>query len=211
VWATKFHTRIKQPARVLCILIFTFSDCKLEDKRFCIEWQQAFPDFNLLLISSWMEFWFVVVAPKYLNRYTFSNDLLTFCMFPVCTCFQCWGRIFGPTNFRATANSCENAGWHEQGIGKLVPWYDTRLSRGGDYVEKQWNSYTVTLYCSLYGVNTKCMHCWAVFRSTCVNTVTCDFACLVGLILCLFVYLFVCFRRKFTDRRGARSGTPSYE
>jgi hypothetical protein len=25
---------------------------------------QAFPDFNLLLISSWMEFWFVMVVPK---------------------------------------------------------------------------------------------------------------------------------------------------
>jgi hypothetical protein len=34
------------------ILILKFLDCKLEDKRFCTEWLQAFPDFNLLLISS---------------------------------------------------------------------------------------------------------------------------------------------------------------
>jgi hypothetical protein len=37
---------------------------KLEDKRFCTELQQAFPDFNLLLISSCLEFWFVMVVPK---------------------------------------------------------------------------------------------------------------------------------------------------
>jgi hypothetical protein len=38
--------------------MFTFLGLKLEDKRFCTEWQQAFPDFSLLFISSWMEFFF---------------------------------------------------------------------------------------------------------------------------------------------------------
>ena len=37
---------------VLYILIFKFPDSNLEDKRFCTEWYQAFPDLNLLLISS---------------------------------------------------------------------------------------------------------------------------------------------------------------
>jgi hypothetical protein len=37
---------------ILYILIFIFLDSKLEDKTFCTEWQQTFPDFNLLLISS---------------------------------------------------------------------------------------------------------------------------------------------------------------
>ena len=55
---------------VLYILIFKFSDSNLEDKRFCTKWQQAFPDLNLLLISSRIEFWFVKVVPKYLNNYT---------------------------------------------------------------------------------------------------------------------------------------------
>jgi len=41
---------------VLYILIFIFLDNKLEDKKFSTKWQQAFPDFNLLLISSWTEF-----------------------------------------------------------------------------------------------------------------------------------------------------------
>jgi hypothetical protein len=49
---------------VLCVLIFIFLDSKLEDKRFCAEWQQAFPDFNLFLISSWIEFWFFKVVPR---------------------------------------------------------------------------------------------------------------------------------------------------
>ena len=41
---------------VLYILIFKFLDSKLEDRRFCTEWRQEFPDFNLLLIPSWIEF-----------------------------------------------------------------------------------------------------------------------------------------------------------
>ena len=43
---------------VLYILIFKFLDSKLDDKIFCITWQQAFRDFNLLLISSCTEFLF---------------------------------------------------------------------------------------------------------------------------------------------------------
>ena len=37
---------------VQCILIFIFLDSELEDKIFCTESQQAFPDFDLLLFSS---------------------------------------------------------------------------------------------------------------------------------------------------------------
>ena len=38
---------------ILYILIFIFLDSKLQDKRFCTEWQQAFPDFNLPLYLLW--------------------------------------------------------------------------------------------------------------------------------------------------------------
>jgi len=34
---------------------------------------QAFPDFNLPSVSSWIEFWFVMVVPKYLNCSTLSK------------------------------------------------------------------------------------------------------------------------------------------
>jgi hypothetical protein len=44
---------------------------------------KSIPEFNLLLISSWMSFWFVSVVPKYLNfvtkcifYFTFSNSFL---------------------------------------------------------------------------------------------------------------------------------------
>ena len=37
---------------ILYILIFKFLGSNLEDKRFCTEWYQAFPNLNLLLISS---------------------------------------------------------------------------------------------------------------------------------------------------------------
>jgi hypothetical protein len=42
IWANKFDTHIKKKSKitVLCILIFTFFYSKLEDKRFCTEWQQ---------------------------------------------------------------------------------------------------------------------------------------------------------------------------
>ena len=51
-------------------------DSKLEDKRFCIEWQQACPDFSLLLIFSWIECWFVKVVANYLNCSVLSKELL---------------------------------------------------------------------------------------------------------------------------------------
>jgi hypothetical protein len=36
-------------------------------KTFCAEWQQAFPDFNLLLFSSWIEFLCIRGFHKYFN------------------------------------------------------------------------------------------------------------------------------------------------
>jgi hypothetical protein len=64
------------PIRKNYFLIFTFLDSKWEDKRFQIEWQQAICKFNFLLISSWIKAWLVTVIHKYLNRATFSKDLL---------------------------------------------------------------------------------------------------------------------------------------
>jgi hypothetical protein len=49
----------------------------MEDKTFCTEWCQAFPNFNLLLISSWIEFLFVNVVPKYLNCSSLYNSVHT--------------------------------------------------------------------------------------------------------------------------------------
>ena len=62
---------------VLYILIFKFLDSNLEGRRFCTEWEQAFSDFNVLLISFWIEFWFINVVPKYLNSSTLSKELLS--------------------------------------------------------------------------------------------------------------------------------------
>ena len=73
----KTFTQNKNQNYNLYILVFIFLHNKLEDKRLCTEWQQALPDFNLLLISSWKEFWFGRVVPKYLNCSTLSKDLLS--------------------------------------------------------------------------------------------------------------------------------------
>jgi hypothetical protein len=45
---------------VLYILIFTFFDSGREDRRFWTDWYQALPNFSLLLISSWINFWFLL-------------------------------------------------------------------------------------------------------------------------------------------------------
>jgi hypothetical protein len=50
-WETKFHTHIKEQVNLQYILNFKFLDSKQKDKRFWIEWQQACPEFNLLIIS----------------------------------------------------------------------------------------------------------------------------------------------------------------
>jgi len=49
---------------------------KREDKRFWTEWYQAPLIFNLLLICSWMQFWSVVVVPKFLNFATFFKEFI---------------------------------------------------------------------------------------------------------------------------------------
>jgi hypothetical protein len=71
-------------------LKFWFFDMRREDKRLWIEWQQPFPELILLLISSWMTFWFVSVIPKYLNFATFSNDSLAILIFWFCPEFWWW-------------------------------------------------------------------------------------------------------------------------
>jgi hypothetical protein len=61
---------------VLYILIFKFLESKLEDKDPAPNYSKH-PVFNLLLISSWIEFWFVKIVPKCLNSSTLSKDLLS--------------------------------------------------------------------------------------------------------------------------------------
>ena len=63
----------KRKISVLCIMIFIFLVSKLEDKRFCTEWKEAFPDFSLLLMSIWMEFLFVRVFPNIWIEPTFNR------------------------------------------------------------------------------------------------------------------------------------------
>jgi hypothetical protein len=62
-------TRIQNTGKiiVLYILIITFFDSRREGKRFWAKWWQALPKFNVVLISSWIKFWFIAVVSKYLN------------------------------------------------------------------------------------------------------------------------------------------------
>ena len=76
--------KITHKVIVLYILIFKFLDSKLEDKRFCTDWQQALPDVYLFLISSWIAFWFVRVVPKYVKSFTVPKNLLLIFMLRLC-------------------------------------------------------------------------------------------------------------------------------
>ena len=51
----------------------------------------AFPDFNLLLISSWILFWFVKSVPKYLNSSTLSKELFSIFISCLRPSFRCRG------------------------------------------------------------------------------------------------------------------------
>jgi hypothetical protein len=69
---------------IVLVLILTFR-WQMRRQSFWTEWQQALPEFTLLLISSWIKFWFVTVVPKYLNYATLSNHLLTIFMSWFCS------------------------------------------------------------------------------------------------------------------------------
>ena len=71
----------------LYILIFIFLVGNMEDKVYCTEWQPAFLDLNFLLISSWMEYWFVRVVTKYLNGCTLTKDILSVFILWFCPAF----------------------------------------------------------------------------------------------------------------------------
>jgi hypothetical protein len=50
----------------------------------------ALPEFDLLLISFWVKFWFITLVPKHLNCDTFSNELFAIFMSRFWTTF--WWR-----------------------------------------------------------------------------------------------------------------------
>jgi hypothetical protein len=47
----------------VCVMIFTYWHSR-EDKRFIFEIQQVLLEFNLIVISPWIKFWFLTVCPK---------------------------------------------------------------------------------------------------------------------------------------------------
>ena len=79
MWVTKFHTHTNVTQNYISIFLNLYIfDSKLEDKRYFTERYHAFRDFNLFLISSWIELCFVRSVPKYLNSSILSMELLLF-------------------------------------------------------------------------------------------------------------------------------------
>lgn len=69
--------------KLLCILIFMFLDGEREGKRFWTEWWLAFSEFLMPLISSYIQFCFITVGPRYFDFDTFSNNVLNINYFVV--------------------------------------------------------------------------------------------------------------------------------
>jgi hypothetical protein len=61
------------------ILIIKYLDTKLEDVRFCTEWKQALPAFNLLLISSWIDIKSRLKSGNACLTYTKCKGALLYC------------------------------------------------------------------------------------------------------------------------------------
>jgi hypothetical protein len=87
-WETIFHTHIKiKYSSVVCMSMFLFLGREQGKKIFQTKWLEVFPTFSLLLISVWIQFWFVI-ALENLNYDTFFKDL--FLVFMLCFCVVCW-------------------------------------------------------------------------------------------------------------------------
>ena len=64
--------------------------CQREFRKFKTEWLCAFPKSNMVLISSWMQFWYVSVVPKYVDFAKFVMDVLATFVLWLCSTFYWW-------------------------------------------------------------------------------------------------------------------------
>jgi hypothetical protein len=65
---------------VLHILIFMFLDGRRERRQKLLEWMvRALPEFNILLISSWLKFWFATVVRSQIHTTKFILFLPVLC------------------------------------------------------------------------------------------------------------------------------------
>lgn len=71
---------------ILNILIFMFLDSKQKNRRIWTTQQKPFPTSDLL-ITLQMQFWFVIVLPKYMNYATLPKDIFsTYFYFTIMSC-----------------------------------------------------------------------------------------------------------------------------
>jgi hypothetical protein len=83
MWEMKFYTPCK--IIVLYILVYMFLDSGRDHSRVCTKWKRALPEFNLLLISLWIQFWFVGIIPMYLNFATHLSVPLSYICYLCCS------------------------------------------------------------------------------------------------------------------------------
>jgi hypothetical protein len=77
---TRFHIRTEPQAKLSCLFPFLhFFTIDGKGEGFGPNGSKL-PELNLLLLFSWIKFWFVTVVPKYLNGDTYSNNLVAIFM-----------------------------------------------------------------------------------------------------------------------------------
>ena len=90
-WGSKSNTHTKNRQNYSSVYLnFCTLGLQTGRQRFYIIWEKAFPDFSLLLIPSWMEYWFVKIFSICLKCFTLSNDLFPISMLWFCP--ACWSR-----------------------------------------------------------------------------------------------------------------------
>jgi hypothetical protein len=91
---TTFHTDKNRQnySHVLYLSIFMFLHNEYEDKSLWRTWSQEFPELNLLVRPSYIQFWYVGIVLKYLNFVQFSYSLSFTFMRWLCFVFCSWDK-----------------------------------------------------------------------------------------------------------------------
>jgi hypothetical protein len=111
------HNKTTDKITRMYISMLIVLNIKLEDKTFWTEWYQVLPQFNLLLISSWMQFWFL---KNYSQRFEFCHNFKEFLSW-FCPefCSRCIKRVSSYSFISGSLKDVGISGYIAPGCGKI--------------------------------------------------------------------------------------------